>query len=208
MSKPDRAKKNEGSDDSSLSAGHAMSRFTPVIYGVAIGLGVVFGLSVKSCNGPSSRDDVLWQHSVDSAARVTVEKMKLKVRADTVYDTARVSYVTYRDRILQSGTATARDSMTFKLADKVVASCDTVRITSNAVIESVQGEKKLQEQRPGPRRVQFFGEALYNMVAAAPVVRLGMTVKLLGPVDLSLAGEAERRAEVPYRALVGVRIRF
>lgn len=177
----------------------------------AIGIGLVavaFMMLIKSCDNRNVVEDAAWQRSVDSAARVTIAREARLARVDTVYDTAKVSYVQYRDRILRSGTATARDSATFEKVDVVVAACDTVRVAAGEVIEAKTGQLQIERAKPGPRRVQGFGEALYSIVVAAPVVRLGATVRAVGPVYLSVAGELETGPEAQYRVLAGVRINF
>lgn len=126
--------------------------------------------------------------------------------ADTVYDTTRIGYVQYRDRILRSGTATPRDSATFKKADAVVMACDTLKSSSRAL------ETVLKDPPTGVRRIQAFGEALYDVAHQVPVIRAGATAKVVGPVSLSLAGEYAAppagQATPALRALAGLRIDF
>lgn len=140
-----------------------------------------------------------WERSVDSAAVV-------KARADTVYDTTRVGYIQYRDRILRSGTATPRDSATFKKADALVVACDTLKIRGNALVSV------LKDKPSGVRRIQVYGEAMYDFANTVPVVRAGATAKLFGPINLSVAGEyaaPEAGSSDPrFRAMAGVRVNF
>lgn len=148
-----------------------------------------------------------YQDAKERAWQVKVDSLSvLKAHADTVYDTARVGYITYRDRILRSGTATPRDSVTFKKADAVVFSCDTLKIRGNQLVSV------MQDKPSGVRRVQAYGEALYDVAHSVPVLRAGATAKVFGPVSLSVAGEyAAPRAgnsDPAFRALTGLRINF
>lgn len=126
--------------------------------------------------------------------------------ADTVYDTTRVGYIQYRDRILKSGTATKRDSATFKKADAVVTACDTLKGASR------QLETVLRDAPTGVRRLQTYGEVLYDFSARAPVARLGATAKIVGPVSLSGAVDISippaGESHVTTRLLLGARINF
>ena len=126
--------------------------------------------------------------------------------ADTVYDTTRVGYIQYRDRILKSGTATPRDSATFKKADAVVVACDTLKSAH------VQLETVLKDKPTGWRRVQSYGEALYDFNQRVPVIRAGATVAVVGPVSLSVAGEYAAppagTSTPSFRAIAGVRVAF
>lgn len=159
---------------------------------------------------------LLWKsyssYTEYAALKDAAQKQKIAVatdvvaHADTVYDTARVGYIEYRDRILRSGTATPRDSATFKKANAVVVACDSLKSSSRAL------ETVLRDPPTGVRRVQAFGEAMYDVAHQVPVIRAGATAKVIGPISLSVAGEYAAppagQSNPAFRALAGVRINF
>ena len=143
--------------------------------------------------------DAEQNRKIDSATVVVAH-------TDTVYDTTRVGYIQYRDRILHSGTATPRDSATFHKADAVVAACDSSKI-AHTNLETV-----LKNKPTGVRRIQAFGEAMFDIAHQVPVIRAGATIAILGPVSLSGAVEyaapPTTTANPGFRALAGVQVKF
>lgn len=152
----------------------------------------------------------------ERAAQGTAAAVVVAAKADTVHDTTVVSYAVYRDRVLTSGNATPSEKATFGKCDAIVLTCEARHVADVAVSDSLRKELKVAKDRRDPR-VQGYGEGMIDFINQAPVLRVGVTIRLLGPVILSAAGDAmiggaySRSPDVPAiqaRVLAGVRINF
>lgn len=153
----------------------------------------------------------------DKAAVNTATAVSVAARTDTIHDTTVVSYAVYRDRILTSGKATPSEKTTFGKCDAVVVSCEARHAADTMVSFRLREELEIAKKRRAGPRVQGYGEGMIDFINQAPVLRIGATVRLFGPVSLSAAGDAmiggayARKADVPAilpRALGGIRINF
>jgi hypothetical protein len=159
---------------------------------------------VKSCGGG-------WDALVADVERKIEPVVETRARVDTLYDTARVSYVEYRDRVLKSGTATARDSVTFKKADAVVVACDTVRLVARQLDTLRVKEISILKAPAAAPRFQGYAEALADLARNAPVARLGLETRVVGRFYIVVAGEYDGPSGgqvQQLRGLVGGRINF
>lgn len=147
----------------------------------------------------------------DKAAAGTAAAVVVAARADTVYDTTRIGYTVWRDRVLKSGTATPNEKVTFGKCDAVVLTCEARHVADQAVGDSLRKELGVWKDYRGPR-VQGFGEGMYDLAHQVPVLRVGATARLLGPVHLSVAGEYAAppagESRPAFRALAGLRVNF
>lgn len=157
-----------------------------------------------------------WQYSVDSAATDKVSKLKAAARADTIYKQGETVYIRGRDRILTSpGGNTPEVRACFALADTLKSQCDRRHEADTAALHSTERELELWKSKPPPpsaRRLQAYGEGLYDVLHQAPVIRAGATFRLFGPVSLSAAGDLAippaGESRITTRALLGARINF
>lgn len=154
----------------------------------------------------------------DSARVATIRAMV----ADTVYRTTKQGYIVYRDRLLQSPTATAKDSATFGRCDAIVSSCDERHRLDSLVIVAKDRQIAVANAKPSdmPKRWSIYGEALYGVTAAgpdsvlgaAPVFRGGSEFRLFGPITAKAEGELSMppagRSKPMGRAFVGIRYVF
>lgn len=164
-----------------------------------------------------SNERKAWEHSVDSAATVKAAKIGLAAVADTVYKQGETVYIRGRDVLLNPGPgkppASAEVKACFALADDLKSKCDLRHDADTAALHATEHELSLWKNKPsGVRRVQAYGEAMYDFANTVPVVRAGATAKLFGPINLSVAGEyAAPKAgssDPRFRALAGVRVNF
>lgn len=163
-----------------------------------------------------------WKADSSAAADTTAARMARAAKLDTVYLTNRAGYIVYRDRVLKSPTATAKDTATFKTCDLVVSSCDSTRAANAATISGLKAELKTARSKPTlqPRRWTLYGEALYgvtgagpdSVLGAAPVFRGGSEFRLFGPITAKAEGELAMppagKSKPMGRALVGIRYVF
>lgn len=157
-----------------------------------------------------------WQHSVDSAAIDKAAKLSAALTADTIYRAGETVYIRGRDRILTSpGGNTPEVRACFALADSSRTLCARRHDADTAALHATERELELWKKKPDPpaaRRIQTYGEAMFDVSHAVPVIRAGATARLLGPVSLSVAGEYAAppagQATPAFRALAGIRITF
>lgn len=148
---------------------------------------------------------------VADSTRVAVLRAR---KADTIYLQARGGYVVQRARVLNSPTATAKDTAIFAACDLVVRTCDERHAADTIVIASLRRELETARARPTerPPRLQAWGEGLYDVLHMTPVFRAGAELRLVGPIeavgaaDLSIPPVGQSR--VTMRGLVGIRYRF
>lgn len=157
-----------------------------------------------------------WEHSVDSASTVRVQKAREALIADTIYRAGETVYIRGRDRIRTSpGGNTPEVRACFALADSSRTLCARRHDADTAALHATERELALWKKKPDPptaQRIQAYGEALYDISHTVPVIRLGATARLLGPLSLSVAGEYAAppagRSDPAFRALAGLRINF
>lgn len=148
-----------------------------------------------------------WHKALQVAqAKVKVQTI-IQHDASVHYDTVEKSWIKYRDRILhdtvQRVTARERDIITH--ADTLRVACDTLKKADTSLISSVKTEAKIAESPPG-KHIQFFGEALYNLIDRQPVARAGVELHIFKALYLTGAEEVSYRNKP--RTLVGGRINF
>jgi hypothetical protein len=171
-----------------------------------IGLFVVGGLFWLNRRETANADE--W-HKATIAAKADVKtKTVIQQHFDTVYATTRAGYVEYRDRILHDTVIppTIREKEIIAHTDTIVAACDSMQKADTSLIAALRHELKLAENPPGAPRLGYYAEGLYDFVQREPVARLGATMRVFGPLDLSAAVSGQRG--VKPQALVGVRVRF
>lgn len=157
-----------------------------------------------------------WQHSVDSAAVDKASKLEAAARADTIYKEGETVYIRGRDRILTSpGGNTPQVKACFALADSSRTLCARRHEADTAALHATERELVLWKNKPPPaaaRRLQAYGEGLYDFANMAPVIRAGATLRLVGPVSLSGAADLSippaGQSKVTTRLLFGARINF
>lgn len=157
-----------------------------------------------------------WQHSVDSAAVDKAAKLEASARADTIYQAGETVFIRGRDRILTSpGGNTPEVRACFALADSSRTLCARRHDADTAVLHATERELELWKNKPPPpaaRRIQAFGEALYDVSHSVPVIRAGATARVFGPIALSVAGEYAAppagQSTPAFRALAGLRVNF
>ena len=139
-----------------------------------------------------------------------------QLRTDTLYREGKTVYRAGRDRILNNPAKPASPEVKacYESADKLITACEIRHRADSAVAVQLEGKIRLLENKPNPfaRRIQPYGEVGYDVLNQVPVIRVGATVRLLGPIAGSVAGEyAAPRAgkDTPaFRAVAGVRIAF
>jgi uncharacterized membrane protein len=157
-----------------------------------------------------------WQHSVDSAAVDKASKLEAAARADTIYKAGETVYIRGRDRILTSpGGSTPEVKACFALSDTLKSQCDRRHDADTAALQATARELELWKNKPPPaaaRRIQAYGEGLYDVAHMAPVIRVGATARLLGPISLSGAADVSvppaGQSKVTTRIMLGARIAF
>jgi hypothetical protein len=155
-----------------------------------------------------------WHKAIAAAKAKTAADTKPQQTATAHYDTVEHNWISYRDRILHDTVSppTAREREIFAHADTVRLAADTVIKTDTVVIHDLRVETKIAENPPSAPRLSYYGEALYDLVQRAPVGRVGATLRVFGPLDLSAAVGADLPASgergVKTQALIGIRVRF
>ena len=157
---------------------------------------------------------VQWKADSTNAAeatRLAAENAELKLRAR---DTAIVRYTVYRDRVVGSGTATPGERAAFGKCDEVVRTCAELQAADSVEKESLRKELAIARARPTERakRLELFGEGMYDLLSAAPVLRAGVELRILGPISAAAVGDltlpSARDPRVVPRALLGIRYKF
>ena len=177
--------------------------FLEIAVAVIVGVAGLFWL--RSHEDTATRD---WKRQLAEAQAKVATDTKTQQAATVHYDTVEKAWIKYRDRILHDtvNPPTVREREIIAHADTVRLAADTVIKTDTVVIHGLRTEAKIAENPPSLPRVGLFGEALYDLVGREPVARLGADVRVYGPLDLSVAVQAQR--SVKPQALVGLRWRF
>lgn len=180
-------------------------------------LGIVVGVALliyvyQRCDESAEAKLVKWRADSTRIAEDARVKAELAAAAGAKLDTTILTYTVYRDRILGSGTATPRDSATFRTCDAVVADCQAKRLADSVAYAAKVRELEHQYERPTERapRFQIYGEGLYDFLNAGPVIRAGAELRLVGEIRAVAAGDLAlppaQRAQL--RGLVGIRYTF
>lgn len=140
-----------------------------------------------------------------------------KASADSALANQIPIYVAGRDRILHDPAKPASPEVKacYQAADLVISACQKARAADSVVIAQQASLITTLRNPPPPkaaRRIQAYGEALYDFAHMAPVIRAGATARLLGPISLSGAADLSippaGQSKVTVRALAGVRVNF
>lgn len=160
-----------------------------------------------------------WQHAADSVARVSREAQAKADSANFQYTRFDTTYLRGRAILLNPGPgkppASPEVRACFALADSSRSLCDRRHDADTAALHATQRELTVWQNKPSPpaaRRIQAYGEAMYDFTHMSPVARIGATARLLGPVSISgaadLAMPPAGDARVTARLLLGARINF
>jgi hypothetical protein len=149
-----------------------------------------------------------FQQKAESARDTTKAAEILVQHTDTLWLPARTRYVTIRERNASNpagkAVGEACDSL-LAVQDKRLAARDT--LTS-----ALRRELNVWQNKPGPPRLQAYGEALYDVAHMVPMGRIGATLRILGPIHLSAAGQyaapTAGKSNPDFRAMVGLRYDF
>lgn len=149
----------------------------------------------------------------DSLALAKVEKETMDSALNhqvPIYLAARTSALTN-----PAEPATPEVKACFESADLVISACQRARLADSVVIVQQASLISVLRNPPPPkaaRRIQAYGEGMYDLAHSVPVIRLGATARILGPVSLSIAGEYAAppagQSRPAFRALAGARINF
>lgn len=159
----------------------------------------------------------VWKAKAEAAQLAADSARAVAARTDTLYRQGETVYIRGRDVLLNPGPgkppATPEVKACFALSDTLAALCQRRHDADTAALHATERELNLWKNKPsGVRRVQAYGEAMYDFANTVPVIRAGATAKLFGPINLSVAGEyAAPRAgssDPAFRALAGVRVNF
>lgn len=159
---------------------------------------------------------VLWQNKVKLLDDSLLTARAEAARTDTLYQQGRTVYLRGRDRILHDTVhpPSAEVRACYASADKLISACEIRHRADSVVMAQLGGKITLLENKPNPaaRRVQAYGEALYDFAHMAPVARVGATARLLGPISLSAAADLSippaGESHATTRLMVGARINF
>lgn len=177
----------------------------------------LLGWGVLAYGRHESAKEAQWKGQLEAAHADTKAAQALALRADTVYRQGETVYLRGRDALLNppkgSPPASIEVKACFALSDDLKSKCDARHDADTAATHKVERELAVQKEKPsGVPRVQAFGEAMYDVAHAVPVIRAGATARVIGPISLSVAGEfaAPRVGESKpaFRALVGARVNF
>lgn len=160
---------------------------------------------------------VVFQQAVKAKDDSLAVSRREKASADSALANQIPIYIAGRDRILHDPAKPASPEVRacYESADKVISACQKARAADSVVIAQQQSLITTLRNPPPPKaaaRVQAYGEALYDVAHTVPVIRLGATARVLGPMSLSVAGEYAAppagKSTPAFRALAGLRVTF
>jgi hypothetical protein len=133
-------------------------------------------------------------------------------RVTPITITTRATYTATRADVLRNK-PTPREILSFQTSDAALVATDVQHNAEAALVVATTREVKVWQSAPPPPRVLAYGEAMYDLAHAVPVMRLGITARVVGPVSLSAAGEYappsfSNLSGASVRALIGVRVTF
>lgn len=185
-------------------------------------LGAAFGvfLAWKAYTWNEGRLDaerIAFQQTVRAKDDSLAVSRREKASADSALANQIPVYIAARNNALTNPArpATPEVRACYESADKVISACQKAHAADSVVIAQQASLITTLRNPPAPKaaaRIQAYGEAMYDVAHTIPVVRLGATTRLLGPVSLSVAGEYAAppagQATPAFRALAGVRVTF
>lgn len=195
-----------------------MIPFKGALYGLGLilsGLLAWWGYGVYQSAQDAKR--IKWENTVKAKDDSLKVARTERAQADSVLANRLPIYIAGRDRILRDPAkpASLEVRACYEEADKVISACQASRAADSVVIAQQASLITILRNPPPPkaaRRVQAYGEGMYDLAHSVPVVRLGATARLLGPINLSVAGEYSAppagQNSPTFRALAGARINF
>jgi hypothetical protein len=133
------------------------------------------------------------------------------VQIDTVYRTEMKAYPVFRDRIIDTNPDNKPLQELAKRCDAILTTCQQRVAAANNLADSLRKQvADLKAQKKvSPPRFSAFTEALYDVLAREPVLRAGGDMRIVGPLSLTVAGEASAGMnESRQRVVAGLRFTF
>lgn len=188
-------------------------------YAVAGLLALAGMFAVNRCTDSGNAAEIALWKALKLSADSVVQVRDTALAAANARNAASVPiYIAGKDRIIRvaAGTPAAEPVRAcFELADTRISACENARKAADSVITALRNDLKVSEAKPERRlpRFQLYGEALYDVTRAVPVIRAGATAKIpLVPIHLSVAGEYAAppagESRPAFRALAGLRVNF
>lgn len=157
-----------------------------------------------------------WRADSTAVADTTRAATLRSVKADTQYQQGATIYLRGRDRILHDTVhpPSVEVRACYAAADSLFSLCAIRHAADSSEKAALRAELAVARAKPTerPKRLNLFGEGLYDVLHMAPVFRAGAELRLLGPItavgaaDLSIPPAGQSR--VNARALVGIRYVF
>lgn len=174
-----------------------------------IGLALAIALGIWGYSWYRNRGDKsAFQQKADAAHDSTLAAEILVARTDTLWLPAQTRYLTVRER-------TKANPQAHEVAvacDSALAAQDRRIAARDTLTGALRRELTVWQNKPGPPRLQAFAEGMYDFANAVPVARVGATLRLVGPIALSAAGEYAAppagQGTPAFRANVGIRYTF
>lgn len=153
-------------------------------------------------------DKTPFQQKAGASHDTTQAAVKEVARVDTVRLPALTDYRRVRDR-----TPNTPQTVPLKnAADKAIALSDSAIAKRDTAFARQGRELEVWKNKPGPPRLAAFAEGLYDVIHAVPVVRVGATFRIIGPISASAAGQYAApqlgKSNPDFRATVGLRYDF
>lgn len=186
------------------------------VIGAAVGVFLLFW-GYRAYGDVQDAKEAAWKAKVHVAELARDSALVSAAHADTIYRQGETTYVRGRTILLNPGPgkppATPEVKACFALSDSLLSLCAKRHDADTAALHATERELKLYQDKPsGIPRIQMYGEGLYDVAHMVPVIRVGATAKILGPVHLSVAGEYSAppagQSSPQFRALVGARVNF
>jgi hypothetical protein len=195
-----------------------------------LALALVVGLFIWGYgiyNAAQDAKDSAWKAEMHAKADSSALAVKrAAVARGMAQDSAR-SWIVYRDRVLHPPAGSPLPSAEVRACVEkanatLLTPCARALAADTAAIRALQSQLRTAMNPPPTRRVQAYGEALWGFTSSdsagkmiggfSPVIRLGVTARVAGPVSLSAAGQltlpSAGHAGVGKQLLGGVRINF
>lgn len=135
-------------------------------------------------------------------------KGTLRIKDSTVI-TERIRWIDVSRGAIASRPGDTTVANLVRSCNQFIVSCEGARKAAQAVIDSQDVQIKRLEKMKAikPPRFSAFAEGLYDVVNAEWVARGGIDFRIVGPISLSIAGEAQPK-DSKARALAGLRYVF
>lgn len=153
-------------------------------------------------------DKTAFEQKAEAARDTTRAAEILVAHTDTLWLPAQTKYLTVRDR--NASVPAAREVAV--ACDSALAAQDRRVAARDTLASALRRELAVWQAKPGPPRLQAYGEALYDLAHSVPMARVGATLRVAGPINL--AGAVEYAAppagnSTPsFRATAGLRYNF